>query len=570
MLKNLYKQVLILLITLSSTASFAQNKEFLEFINKDHPWVDSIYESLSNKERIAQLFLVRSHTNLGQAYIDSVHRVIEKEKLGGLVVFQGGPTAHVNMFNKYQQSSDIPLLISFDGEWGLGMRLADYTLSFPFQLTLGAVQNNELIYQMGKQIAKEFQRMGMHFNFAPVVDINNNPKNPVIGFRSFGDDKYKVTEKAGAYMQGMIDGGILTSIKHFPGHGDTDVDSHFDLPQLNFSRERLDTLELYPFKELIAKGAQSVMVGHMHVPVIDDTPNIPTSISEKAIQELLINELGFNGLVVTDAMDMEGVKKNFPNGQSELMAYKAGVDLIEVSEDSERAINLIENSIQTGETSEALLARKVKKVLATKLWLELHKQKQIETANLYEDLNSEASKKLFDSLALLAVTLLNNEKLIDEFNKDISTAIVQVGGNSMQAFEEQLLNNTGNSKYYHISEELTKSELKKLLKETRKHPQIVLAIHDTGLRPRPGFAIKSKEINNFVSKLAGKRTISVLFSNPYSLDNLPVKRSKSILMAYQNDPFMQEAVEKILINKIPTQGKLPVNINKKYKNGMGL
>src|SRR5690606_9847994 len=347
---------------------------------------------------------------------------------------------------------------------------------------LGAVQNNELIYQMGKQIAKEFQRMGMHFNFAPVVDINNNPKNPVIGFRSFGDDKYKVTEKAGAYMQGMIDGGTLTSIKHFPGHGDTDVDSHFDLPQLNFSRERLDTLELYPFKELIAKGAQSVMVGHMHVPVIDDTPNIPTSISEKAIQELLINELGFNGLVVTDAMDMEGVKKNFPNGQSELMAYKAGVDLIEVSEDSERAINLIKNSIQTGETTEALLARKVKKVLATKLWLELHKQKQIETANLYEDLNSEASKKLIDSLALQAVTLLNNEKLIDEFNKDISTAIVQVGGDSMQAFEEQLLNNTGNSKYYHISEELTKSELKKLLKETRKHPQIVLAIHDTGLR----------------------------------------------------------------------------------------
>lgn len=570
MLKNLYRQVLILLITLSSTASFAQNKEFLEFINKDHQWVDSIYESLTNKERIAQLFLVRSHTNLGQGYIDSVQRVIKKEKLGGLVVFQGGPNAHVNMFNNYQQSSDIPLLISFDGEWGLGMRMADSTLSFPFQLTLGAVQNNELIYQMGKQIASEFQRMGMHFNFAPVVDINNNPKNPVIGFRSFGDDKYKVTEKAGAYMQGMMDGGILTSIKHFPGHGDTDVDSHFDLPQLNFSRERLDTLELYPFKELIAKGAQSVMVGHMHVPVIDDTPNIPTSISEKAIQELLINELGFKGLVVTDAMDMDGVKKNFPSGQSELMAYKAGVDLIEVSADSEKAIKLIENSIQTGETSEELLAKKVKKVLATKLWLELHKQNQIETVGLYEDLNSEATKKLVDSLALQATTLLNSKKLIEEFNKDVSTAIVQVGGDSMQSFEKQMLKNTSNSKFYHISEELTKSELKKLLKETRRHPQIVLAIHDTGLRPRPSYIIESKEINNFVAKLAGKRTISVLFSNPYTLNNLPVKRSKSILMGYQNDPFMQKAVGKILINKIPTQGKLPVNINKKYKNGMGL
>src|SRR5690606_30714499 len=203
------------------------------------------------------------HTNLGQRYIDSVADVIQREQVGGLVVFQGGPVRHANMFNAYQKKSKVPLLITFDGEWGLGMRLQYSTVSYPYQMTLGAVQNDQLLYDMGRQVAKDFLRLAMHFNFAPVVDINNNPKNPVINFRLFGDNKYNVTKKAKAYMDGMVEGGIIASIKHFPGHGDTDVDSHYDLPQLNFSKGRLDSLEIYPFRELIKQGAPAVMVAHM-------------------------------------------------------------------------------------------------------------------------------------------------------------------------------------------------------------------------------------------------------------------------------------------------------------------
>jgi beta-glucosidase-like glycosyl hydrolase len=370
MMKTLFS---ILVFILVSSIGYAQRKpDFVTFINQEHAWVDSVFNALTPKERIAQLFLVRAHTNLGQKYIDSVGAVVEKEQLGGLVVFQGGPVRHVDMFNQYQKKAKVPLLITFDGEWGVGMRLPDSTLSFPYQMTLGAIQDDRLLYDMGREVAKDFIRMGMHFNFAPVVDINNNPKNPVINFRSFGDNKFNVTNKAKRYMQGMVDGGIIASLKHFPGHGDTDVDSHYDLPQLNFSRERLEDLEMYPFRELIKAGAPAVMVAHMHIPALDNTANIPSSISRKVVTGILRDELGFEGLAVTDAMDMKGVKKFFPNGEADIKAIEAGNDLLEISENSARAISLVEQSINNGRLKQQDIDRRVKKVLAAKYWLGLN------------------------------------------------------------------------------------------------------------------------------------------------------------------------------------------------------
>ena len=345
----MFKKLGLGILALVGTISFLKaqdKKDFVKYINSQHEWVDAVFNTLTPKEKVAQLFLVRAHTNLGQKYIDSVAQVIQDQHLGGLVVFQGGPVRHVDMFNRYQSLSKVPLMVTFDGEWGLGMRMPDSTLSFPYQMTLGAVQDNQLIYRMGREVALDFQRIGMHFNFAPDVDINNNPKNPVIGIRSFGDNKYNVTQKAKAYMDGMVDGGILASIKHFPGHGDTDVDSHYDLPQLPFDKKRLDTLEMYPFKELIKAGAPAVMVAHMNIPSLDDTPNMPSSISKKVVTDLLRNELGFKGLTVTDAMDMKGVKKFFPNGEADVQAIIAGHDLLEVSENSKRAIVLIVKAIE--------------------------------------------------------------------------------------------------------------------------------------------------------------------------------------------------------------------------------
>lgn len=546
-----------------------QRPDFVQFINTEHAWVDSVFNSLSPKERIAQLFLVRAHSNLGQAYIDSVAQVIHSEQLGGLVVFQGGPVRHAQMINRYQELSKTPLLVTSDGEWGLGMRLPDSTVSYPYQMTLGAIQNNELIYEMGRQIAKDFKRIGMHFNFAPVVDINNNPRNPVISFRSFGDNKYHVTEKAGQFMRGMLGGGIIASLKHFPGHGDTDVDSHHDLPLLSFSKERLDSMELFPFRELIFSGASGVMVAHMQIPALDQTANIPSSISRKVVADLLKKELAFRGLVVTDAMDMQGVKKYFPNGEADVMAIEAGNDLLEISENSARAIALVEKSIKDGRIQQSDLDRRVKKVLASKYWLGLDRYNAVDTLNLVEDLNSDRAKSLVRRLAEAAITVLKSDKGIKTFDTTQETAVVSVGLPTGQAFEKSLVEKLDHKKAYVLTGEETAAELKSLLKEVRRSRQIVLALHDN--RPRPGSVIRmSDDVKKFVSKLAGKRTITVMFTNPYVLDQVKINRSRSVVLAYQNDFFMQEAALRVILGEIKGQGKLPVSINKQFGFGSGL
>jgi beta-N-acetylhexosaminidase len=565
------KKLALVVVALTSSISFSQaqdKKDFVKYINSPHSWVDSVFNTLTAKERIAQLFLVRAHTNLGQRYIDSVAQVVKNEQLGGLVVFQGGPVRHVDMFNQYQKLSKVPLLITFDGEWGLGMRLPDSTLSYPYQMTLGAVQNDQLIYQMGQEVAKDFHRIGMHFNFAPVVDINNNPKNPVIGFRSFGDNKENVTRKAKAYMDGMMNGGIISSLKHFPGHGDTDVDSHHDLPQLTFSKDRLEALEMFPFKELIKAGAPAIMVAHMNIPSLDPAPNIPSSISKPIVTGILREELGFRGLTVTDAMDMNGVKKFFPNGEADVMAIIAGHDLLEVSENSNRAIDLILKAIQEGRINQADVDARVKKVLASKLWLGLDQYQAVHPTNLYGDLNRTSAKQLIDQLAEASVTVLKSTDKIRAFKKSEKTAIVNIGLKSPAAFQQIMADALSDETTYYVTDETSQDELKKIIKEVKKNKQIILAIHDTRSRPRPQLPV-NKEVENLVKKLA-KKSIVTFFTNPYAIDGFKgVHKSKTILVAYQNDEFMQRAVAKAILGQYVTTGKLPVTINKYFKYAAG-
>ncbi|MEI2270723.1 glycoside hydrolase family 3 protein [Sphingobacterium sp. ML3W] len=567
----MFKKFSLGLLALASALSFAKaqdKKDFVKYINSQHDWVDAVFNTLTPKEKVAQLFLVRAHTNLGQKYIDSVAQVVQDEHLGGLVVFQGGPVRHADMFNRYQSLSKVPLMITFDGEWGLGMRMPDSTLSFPYQMTLGAVQDNQLIYRMGREVALDFHRIGMHFNFAPDVDINNNPKNPVIGIRSFGDNKYNVTKKAKAYMDGMVDGGILASIKHFPGHGDTDVDSHYDLPQLPFDKTRLDTLEMYPFKELIKAGAPAVMVAHMNIPVLDDTPNMPSSISKKVVTDLLRNELGFKGLTVTDAMDMKGVKKFFPNGEADVQAIIAGHDLLEVSENSKRAIDLILKAIEEGRISQTDIDARVKKVLAAKLWLGLDKYQATPQQNLYADLHRASAVQLIDELSNAAITALNSTEKLKSFKKDQPTAIINVGVAVNQTFQNELAAGLTNETQYFVPDSLSKDDMKRLVKEIKKNKQYIIAVHDTRLRPRPTMQL-NENVQDLMKKFA-KKSILTLFTNVYALDGVEAsKKAKTILLAYQNDAFMQKAAAKTILGQNTPKGKLPVTINKKFKYGQG-
>ena len=558
------------LALLTSFGAVAQKKpDFVQFINSNHKWVDSVFNSLTPKERIGQLFLVRAHTNLGQKFVDSVGTIVKNEQLGGLVVFQGGPIRHLEMINNYQKVSKVPLLVTIDGEWGLGMRLPDSTQSFPYQMTLGALQDNSLLYDMGRDMAKDFLRLGIHFNFAPTVDINNNPKNPVIGFRSFGDNKENVTVKSAAYMKGMIDGGVLASIKHFPGHGDTDVDSHYDLPKLPFTKERLEELEMHPFRELIKQGATAVMVGHMDIPALDNTPNLPSSISKKVVTDLLRKQLGFQGLTVTDAMNMKGVTKFFPNGEADILAIEAGHDLLELSENSARAIALVEKSIQSGRLKQADIDARVKRILAAKLWLGLDKYAPARVNNTFDEINRPETKTLIQRMADASVTLLKSNRRIQSFDAKKETVVVSVGISKAQDFESGLAARLANVKNIYVSGKETAAQLEDLIKEIRSIEQIILAIHDDRSRPRPTLDL-SDAVKSFVEKIAGRRTITVMLTNPYALTSVNIDRSASVIVGYQNEAFMQKAALKVILKDIKAKGKLPVTINKTYAFGKGL
>ena len=568
-----YKKILLSAIILFLSSTFlvkAQNQpEFIPFINSQHHWVDSVYKKLSKKERIAQLFMVRAHTNRGQAYSDSVGRVIKKERLGGVVLFQGGPVRHANLINEYQKLSKTPLLMALDGEWGLGMRLPDSTISFPYQMTLGAIQNEDLIYQMGREVAKDFKRLGLNVNFAPVVDINNNPRNPVINYRSFGENKENVTRKSSAYMKGMMDGGIIISLKHFPGHGDTDVDSHFDLPKLDFTKKRLHELEMYPFKELIKQGASGVMVAHMNIPSLDDTPNLPSSLSKKIVTDILKTEIGFKGLTFTDAMDMKGVVKHFTDGEADVRAIIAGNDVLELSENSKRAIKMVQKAVRKKRIDKNDLEARVKKILAAKYWLGLNQTEEVKTAQLYEDLNRKEAIELNQKLADNAVTFLKNDGPLHPLDPALQTAIISVGTKTSSYFQNNLGEKLGNTTNFILSNNPTQEETNKVKAQLSNYKQVVLAIHDS--RARPGSVLNINDTaKDFIAEVA-KESIVCLFANPYTIASFPaLDHSKALLVAYQNDENLQKAVAKVLLKEIKANGKLPVTINSKFKYGAGL
>jgi beta-N-acetylhexosaminidase len=569
--RNLFKLLLTASLIAGITYSDlkAQTRTgFIESLTQPNHWADSVFKRLTRKQRIAQLFFVRAHTDRGKAYEDSVSRVIKKEKIGGLVFFQGGPQRQATLTQTYQQKAKVPLLIAMDGEWGLGMRL-DSTISYPYQMTLGAIQDNGLIEEMGRQVARDFKTMGMHINFAPVVDINNNPQNPVIGFRSFGDDKYKVSLKAGAYLKGMQEEGLLVSLKHFPGHGDTNVDSHYDLPQLNFSTERLDSLEMYPFKQLIAQQAAGVMVAHMHIPSLDDTPNLPSTLSKPIVSGILKDQLGFKGLVFSDAMEMKGVVKHFPNGQADVKAIIAGNDVVELSENSKRAVKLVRKAIRKKELSWGQVNQSVKKVLAAKYWSGLNEAPKPRLIPLSNELNRGEANALNQQLANAAVTVLNSRAGIEQLDPGKRTVILAVGTAETTIFQQQLRSGFGETELISLEKSSTEAQITEVLQRL-DGAQLIVSIQDNRKRPYPKLDF-SPEVLKLVGHLAERKALMAVFANAYTLLQLPgIHQASSLLLNYQNSPEIQLAAARIILKQLPSLGRLPVDLSPLYKNGEGL
>lgn len=555
-----------LFIVLSSAS--AQKISYLQSLDTPNQWVDSVFHKLSKRQKIAQMFFVRAHTNLGKAYEDSVGLVIKKEHLGGVVFFQGGPGRQAILTNEYQSHSKVPLLITSDGEWGLGMRL-DSTISYPYQMALGAVQDKNLIYKMGLEVAKDYKRLGMHMNLAPDVDVNNNPKNPVINFRSFGENKYNVANKASAYLKGMQDGGLLVSIKHFPGHGDTDVDSHYDLPQLKFSKERLDSLEIYPFRELIREGAAGVMIAHMNIPALDATPNMPSTLSKPIVTGILKGELGFKGLIISDAMGMKGVVKYFKDGEADVMGVIAGNDILELSENSGRAIKLVRKAIRQGRISMERIDESVKKILTAKYWAGLNLKDTVNEHNVLADVTRPESFQLRQELADASMTMLRGKDYIKTLSPENRTVIISIGTPNVTLFQQDLGAYYKNSIFYTLDKNANANAIAKVMKDINLFDQVIIGIHDTRTRPGNGMVL-SEDLKMFVKDMAGKNAVFALFANPYNLSALPgLENSKGLVVAYQKEDFMQQSAAAVFKNQLITTGRLPVTVNIFFKYGDG-
>ncbi|PWS32274.1 glycoside hydrolase family 3 protein [Pedobacter paludis] len=566
MKKNLFFLIIFCIATISANA---QKQTYLEMLVNQPKWVDSVFNKLNRREKIAQMFFVRAHTNLGQKYTDSVGMVIKKEQLGGVIFFQGGPVRQARATNAYQKVSRVPLIVANDGEWGLGMRL-DSTISFPYQMTLGAIQNKDLIYRMGQEVAKDFKRMGMQLNLAPDADVNNNAKNPVINYRSFGENKYNVANKAGAYMKGMQDGGLLTSLKHFPGHGDTDVDSHYDLPQLNFSPTRLDTLEMYPFKELVKQGASGIMVAHMNIPQLDNTPNLPSTLSKPIITGILKQKIGFKGLIITDAMDMKGVVKYFKDGNADLMAIMAGNDILELSENSDRAIKLVRKAIRQNKIDMKVIDESVKKILTAKYWAGLNKRDTIVTQGIIAGVNRNASNALVQELANASVTLLKGKEYIKNLIPIRRTAIISIGVPSVTTFQKEISKGYYNSVYYVLDKDASATQISNVAREIGAFDQVIVGIHDSRSRPANNIPLNAG-VKNFIKELSTKNAVFALFANPYNLAGLPgLENSKGLIIGYQKEDYMQISAAAVINNRLVPTGKLPVSILPNYKFGDGL
>jgi beta-N-acetylhexosaminidase len=559
-----------ILVSLIITNVRAQQQDYIQILSHQNHWVDSVFKKLNRRQKIAQLFFVRAHTDKGQKYEDSVASVIKDQQVGGLVFFQGGPVRQADLINRYQKISKVPLLIAMDGEWGTGMRL-DSTISYPYQMTLGAIQDNNLIYKMGQQVAYDFKRLGMQMNFAPDMDVNNNPDNPVINYRSFGDNKYNVAKKGIAYFKGMQDAGLLTTAKHFPGHGDTNVDSHLDLPLLPFSRKRLDTLEEYPFREAINAGITGIMVAHMDIPALDSTKNLPSTLSPKIVTGVLKDSLGFKGLVVSDAMEMKAVTRYFPDGEAELRAFLAGNDIIELSDDSKKAILRIRKAVRKGEISNEAFEAKVKKVLAAKYWAGLNHWHEVSTGNLVDELNRAPERDLVQQLSNAAVTVLKGDEQSIRLDPIRKTAIVSIGVDHTTIFQTGLSQWYANSRIFTVNTSTPVAELNSLLEILKQYSQVYVSINDTRLRPLSKLDY-SNGVKEFITALAARpNTVMCVFANPYTIAGLPgIEKSRGLIACYQMSDDLERSAVRVIAGLLKPTGKLSVSVNTFFPNGTGV
>ena len=538
-------------------AQFSPKNITKELDKKAMKYADSLYAKLSMDERIGQLYIVALYTNKDQNHISGVRKLVEQERIGGIILMQDDAEQEIALVNEFQKKSRVPMLFGMDAEWGLYQRIKT-AHKFPWAMTLGAIQDNNLVYEMASKIAEDAKKMGIYWNFAPVVDVNTNPKNPIIGNRSFGSDVQNVIVKSLAYAQGLQDNGVLAAIKHFPGHGDTDVDSHLDLPVVKHSLERLNKIELAPFKALMDKKIGGAMIAHLYVPQLEKGKNIPASISYDIVTNLLKNKFRYEGLVITDALNMNAVAKKYPAGELDLRAFKAGNDVLLFSQDVPTGKKLIKEAIQKGEISEKRLEESVKKILKTKYLLGLQNLRPLSSEGINNVLNNDSHAKISEKLYANALTLLKDEKQLFPL-REKEVYYLPLEEASHEAFLQEL------------SKEI---KVKKIsFKEILSIPEnavVIIGLHKDNSTAYKPYKIswESKRLINQVK--SRNKVILNVFGSPYALQDVDISGISSVLVSYENNPLSMKATAEAYLGKQKINGRLPVVVNEQIKYGMGI
>ena len=564
----------IVLFQLSINSSIAQkNNSAIQpsFLNDSTHWVDSVFNSLSFEERIAQLIMVAGFSNKDLKQTEELTALVHNYNIGGVIFFQGGPQRQAAITNLIQSSARTPLLIGIDGEWGLAMRL-DSTLCYPKQMMLGAISDDSLIYQMGVDIARQCKRLGIQINFAPVIDINNNPKNPVINMRSFGEDKMNVSRKGLSYMKGLQDNRILSSAKHFPGHGDTDADSHLTLPVINQTAHELDTMELFPFRELIFKGLSGIMVAHLFIPRLDSTPNRPSSLSPIIVNDLLKTKLHFNGLVYTDALTMKGFSTYGKNKDLIIQAFLAGNDVLLMPDNIPNVIDDLCEAVHDSIISKEEINKRCYKIIQAKYWTGLNKSVFVTKDHLYEDLHSPElilqQQKLYES----SITLLKNEnEIIPVKNLEkLKIASLVIGYKDKGEFQKTM-DLYADMTHFYIDRASTYFQFDSIAKLLKNYNLIIAGIVNTDIRVNKNFGINDSCFYLFDSLARKKTVILDMFTNPYALAKIKnPELYKAIILSYEDKDIIQNLSAQLIFGGIPAKGLLPVTASEQFCLGNGI
>jgi beta-N-acetylhexosaminidase len=564
----MFKKLFFVAFLVTFFNSYSQNLDPLRTDDyyAQEKWVDSILNSMTIDQKMGQLFMIQAYSNLDTVHENKIKEMIQKYYVGNLIFMQGTPSKQVQLTNTYQSLSKIPLMIGFDGEWGLDMRLQN-TYRFPWNMTLGAIQDNTLIRKFGEHLGRHAKRVGIHVNFAPVVDINTNPLNPIIGNRSFGENKQNVTQKAIAFSQGMQGEGVLANAKHFPGHGDTATDSHLKLPVLTFDRQRLDSVELYPYKRVFDAGMASVMTAHLSIPVLESNPKLPTSLSSRVVTDLLKEELGFLGLIFTDGLNMKGAADYSSSAEIDLAAVLAGNDVLLIPQDVPATISLMKNSIQTGVLSPERIDESVRKILLAKYKVGLHLYKPIDTLNLIKDLNTIEDEVLHRELVKNSITIIKNKKNIlpiEDLKKHKKIAYVALGDDTGDQFLDAL------AKYSKIHK-VDSNNLNEVIDTLEDFDLVVVGFHKSNAHPWKPYEFSNQELV-WLHEIARKnKTILAVFASPYSLLNIKsFTNLEAVLVAYQNSEIAQEITAQTIFGAIEATGKLPVSIKNEFPVGTGI